>query len=112
MTTEQLRKEIEVINWEISEKGIYIGYRRNEITGYYLLLNPEETACELCAIGSIDDDLNLILSCDTFWVDFVKEFKLCQWEALTLVIRHEANREVDKEVDQSDIGKAVNNLLK
>ena len=100
MTTEQLRKEIEVANWHINYAGISITYYRtyenktNQIA-IDIKLDPEECARQLSAIGSIDsweaDPFWIWCECTPYrWDVFVHHFKLSQWEALTLAIRHES----------------------
>jgi hypothetical protein len=120
MTTEQLRKEITVTHWSINNSGISIKYFKKTDTQndyYELEINPEECAHQLSAIGSIDS-----WEADTFllnyensqlhWAAFVHTFKLSQWEALTLVIRHELEKETEKEINQGDIGKAIDSITK
>jgi hypothetical protein len=120
MTTEQLRKEITVSHWNINIEGISIRYYKNsESDPIWLKLTPEESARELCAIGSIDEVSeggifnNLMLREGTVsrnWNGFIKEFKLCQWEALTLAIRHEMNLETEKDVNLLEMDKAIEAL--
>lgn len=120
MTTEQLRKEITVTSWNIHSSGISVHYFRSDgkrSKDYLLILNPEECARQLSAISSIDS-----WEADTFllnyensqlhWAAFVNTFKLSQWEALTLAIRHELEKETEKEIDNGDIGKAIDSITK
>jgi hypothetical protein len=123
MTTEQLRKEITVSHWNINIEGISIRYYKNsESDPIWLKLTPEESARELEAIGSIDSfELHgaksifgslMINHGNTSqnWNSFIKEFKLCQWEALTLAIRHEMNLETEKDVNLLEMDKAIEAL--
>lgn len=122
MTTEQLRKEIEVANWHINYAGISITYYRTYENNTKpipidIKLTPEECAIQLSAIGSIDS-----WEADTFllnyensklhWAAFVNAFKLSQWEAFTLALRHEQEKEIENEIDNGDIGKAIDRITK
>ena len=128
MTTEQLRKEIEVANWHINYAGISITYYRtyenktNPIA-IDIKLDPEECARRLSAIGSIDSWCDYDGQIEIYWEQdsFMKRemfnvfssfFKLCQWEALTLAIRHELEKETEKEIDNGDIGKSIDSITK
>ena len=122
MTTEQLRKEIEVGNWHINYAGLSITYYRsyenktNPIP-IDITLNPEECAKQLSDIGSIDS-----WEADPFWIwsdstpyrweVFIHHYKLSQWEALTIAIRHELEKETEKEIRNGDIGKALDSITK
>jgi hypothetical protein len=117
-----------VTTWWLTSISTIIEYERKEDGIWYhktMVLTPEESARELCAIGSIDEVSEtpggIVLTWDDnksvgMWDDFINgkhsSFKLCQWEALTLAIRHEAKLEAEKEVKNSDIGKAIDKLLK
>lgn len=119
MTTEQLRKEITVNYYHITNAGIYVVYfyaLKNEIR--YLHLNPEECARQLSAIGSIDSWESQpfrIFSSEwgddpQDWITFAKTFKLSQWEALTLAIRHEYEKELEKDANLLEIDTAIEAL--
>lgn len=122
MTTEQLRKEIEVANWHINYDGISITYYQHldniqqKVTD--IKLNPEECARQLSAIGSIDSWESQpfrIFSPESGddpqdWITFAKTFKLSQWEALTLAIRHEYELSIEQDSNMMNITNAVNKL--
>lgn len=127
MTTEQLRKEIEVANWHINYAGISITYYRtysnktNPIP-IDIKLNPEECARQLSAIGSIDswtkdgnglqlrweEEINRPATWE--WKVFCLAFKLSQWEALTLAIRYEAEKELENDANLLGMDKAIEAL--
>lgn len=121
MTTEQLRKEITVRNWYISADGIYIEYWRHT-TISELQLNPEESAYQLSAIGSIEswtkDENGLQLRWEEFidrtvtwgWNVFHLTFKLSQWEALTLAIRYESEKELQNDANLLEMDKIIEAL--
>lgn len=71
----------------------YVNNKFNVIT-----LGNDELKKELISIGSIDDDSNF------------DKYVLSQWDALNISIRLELAREIEKDLDNSDIGKAIINL--
>lgn len=94
-----------------------------EVTGYYsfsnccviyyqcaalysgsktLLLSANDFLSELVLIGSVDDE---------FTIDELEAYSVSQWDALNMVIRHELKIAQDKEIENSDISKALDNLL-
>lgn len=121
MTTEQLRKEITVYSYGIYDKGIYIGYTRKGDTKH-LTLDPEECARQLSAIGSIESWSNGELGLQLRWEEvinrsvtwgwnvFYLSFKLSQWEALTLAIRHEYEKELEKDANLLELDTAIEAL--
>lgn len=121
MTTEQLRKEITVYSYGIYDKGIYIGYTRKGDTKH-LTLDPEECARQLSAIGSIEswtkDENGLQLRWEEFidrtvtwgWNVFHLTFKLSQWEALTLAIRYESEKELQNDANLLEMDKIIEAL--
>lgn len=114
MTTEQLRKEISVSDYLLYDRGIIITYFRNGTE--HLYLNPEQTAIHLQAIGSIhswvSDPFYIYTEEDKKinWIAFYKNFVLSQWEALTLVIRHEMGKELEKDTKLLEMDKAIEAL--
>jgi len=115
MTTEQLRKEISVYNFGLSKIGIYVGYAQNGVTKT-LTFTPEETAIQLQAIGSIHswvaEPFYIYIEEDkkVNWTAFYKNFVFSQWEALTLVIRHELGKELEKDTNLLEMDKAIEAL--
>jgi hypothetical protein len=120
MTTEQLRKQIHVLEYNLTDKGIEIKYVRytdaDELgTKKTLWLNSEETARQLSIIGSIDsweaEDFRLYYNGYPYhWEVFYQEFNLSQWEALTLAIRHEMGIELEKDSNLLEMDKAIDTL--
>lgn len=114
MTTEQLRKEIMVTNWHIGINGLSLEYWQNDIKTS-IFYPPGRSVRLLNIIGSIDscsEDGTILIYNGTqmHWISFIGCFTFSQWEALTLVIRHELEKETEKEIDNSDIGKAIDKL--
>lgn len=120
MTTEEIRKKVEVRNWLLRSDGIIIEYSWKDKTrsfteGKYLELNPNDAIAELHAIGEINYYGGELFEYNDQllrWGQFINTWTFSQWDALNLVIRHELNKAMDAEIENSDIGKAVNNLLK
>jgi hypothetical protein len=126
MTTEQLRKQIHVLDYNLTNKGIEIEYVR--YTDAYelgtkktLWLNPEATCRQLSAIGAISSwgsrPFRVFLSecgADALspqdWITFSNTFTFCQWEALTLAIRHEMEIELEKDSNLLKMDKAIDTL--
>jgi hypothetical protein len=121
MTTEQLRKQIHVLEYNLNDKGIKIEYVRytdtDELgTKKTLFLNSEETARQLSIIGSIDswsDEIVFSINMDGYdmnWVTFLLNFELSQYEALTLAIRHEMEIELKKDSNLLEMDKTIEAL--
>jgi hypothetical protein len=123
MTTEQLRKQIHVLEYNLNDKGIKIEYVRytdgDELgTKKMLLLNSKETARQLSIIGSIDSweaQPFRIFSSDwgddpQDWITFSNTFTFCQWEALTLAIRHEMGKEIEKDSNLLEMDRTIEAL--
>lgn len=119
MTTEQLRKVIKVTHWMIGEKGLSISYDREDLKPIrrHLILNPVTAALELDRIGAIDGYINDIVFSVSFdghdmnWATFISCFKMCQWEALSIVIRHEHETELEKDLGIINIENAINKII-
>jgi len=117
MTTEQLRKEIIVCHWALHAKGISIRYYKySESDPIWLELIPEEAAIQLQAIGSIHswvaEPFYIYTEEDkkVNWTAFYNNFIFSQWEALTLVIRHEMEKELEKDATLLEMDKAIEAL--
>jgi len=119
MTTQQLRKQITVHNWLLVNGGLTIYYNKG-IEDFQFTLSPEEALKMLHRIGSvynwyshpfinIQEDEN---SPNVGWEEFTRDFVFSQWEALTMVVVYELEKEADKEIENSDIGKAISNFIK
>lgn len=100
MNTYQLRKCIHVILFHLNSESGSISYIKNG-TASCFCLSREEFFKELVAIGSVDEDIE--------YEDFM-DYSLSQWDALNIAIRYELTREQEKDIDNSDIGKAINKL--
>jgi hypothetical protein len=112
MTTEQLRKVIMITTWSLTKDGLTISYVRENHNPktLHLILTPEEAANELSIVGNIDEVIpskNNVnwppeFSIDGCWYSLDKLhsiYKICQWEALEIAIRHEAGKELEQDLD-------------
>lgn len=122
MLTEQIRKNIHVVGYGLFEKGIQVHYdwfesRNAEKEERELILLIPEAIKELEAIGEVaswhPSPLMLMINNDYItWDEFTETYVLSQWDAINLVIRHELQKAADQEIENSDIGKAINKILK
>lgn len=117
MTTEQLRKVIKVTHWKLTEKGLTISYYRYDIkpTKRHIILNPATTLKELSVVGSIEDvnehaEMGMIKGRWLHYANLIKTYEFCQWEALSLVLRHEAEQELNNDINMLELDSALNAL--
>lgn len=103
MNLYDLRNCILVITFSSHSNGAVI-YYRNKDKSDSLNLNNTELLSELIAIGSLEDTLHDERA--------FPEYQLSQWDALNIAIRFELARETEKDIDDSDIGKAIDNITK
>ena len=118
MTTESLRKVIRVTHWMIGEKGIAISYDREDLKPIqrHLVLTPLESVKALSIIGSIEqrpanDLMAMIQIKSSNFQELSSWYKLCQWEALNIVIRHEYENELEKDLGIINIENAINKII-
>lgn len=99
MNIYELRQAIKVEVYYQALTECTISYKKHG-TSNIITLDNDTMAKELIAIGSIEetDSQKLI------------EHSLSQWDALNIAIRFELAREMDKEIDNSDIGKAIKKI--
>lgn len=106
MTTQQLRNQITVTNWSMTEELMAISYFRshnNQSKHFHLILQPIEYLELLVSIGSIDDVIMNTMEiidgeCTYTLADFVKNYNLSQWDALSIAIRHEMDVDADADL--------------
>lgn len=117
MTTESLRKVIKITDWNLSEIGIIISYIREDSNPklLHLLLTYPEFARELNRMACIDsfDDRSLCVTvdeCTYNLIDFMTSYETCQWEVLNIAIRHEAEKELDNDMNMLEIDSALKAL--
>lgn len=120
MTTEALRKIITVRGWMIVPDGISVSYERieeNQSKIFHLLLSSEETAHALLSMACIDGYLlengTLIIEYEGVnytWGNFAIIYRTCQWEALTIAIRHEAEKELKNDMNMLELDSALSAL--
>ncbi len=119
MTTEQIRKNIKVAGYSISQIGIYITYFSGDNLNFHKTLDlpPLQAITALKAIGSIDKiETNPTriywespkgASCDAEWELFCNTFTLSQYEAITLVLRHEYEESLKNDMNLFEIDEAL-----
>lgn len=113
MTTETLRKHIKVTDWKLTSEGLTISYERDDSPqkNLHLILTPEETLGHLNIVGSIEDVNNSNMAyMDGQWyhfVNLVKKYKMCQYEALQIVIRFEGGKELEKDKSLLEMDAAI-----
>jgi len=98
--TYNLRNCMHVAKYHSHSGGAMIYYIKQGITNVINFPNPELFK-ELIAIGSIDEDSD---------PEYMADYSLSQWDALNIAIRYELAREQERELENSDIGKAINSL--
>jgi len=97
MNIYDLRNTTKVEYYHKHSNGVAISYYRNHKLDI-LTLGNDELLKELIAIGSLEDGENY------------NQYVLSQWDALNIVIRFELARETEKQIDNADIGKAIENI--
>lgn len=123
MTTEEIRKVIIVRNWVLTPHGLSIDYDRTDEKGLSssLFLSPEKTLKELSIVGSVEDYIlegnNKEWPSKAFmndeWYSFpqlIGIYRMCQWEALSIVIRHEEEKELANDMNMLELDAALNAL--
>lgn len=124
MTTEQLRKNITVKGFSLSRIGIYITYTcKPSNSKHYertLNLDPVPSLTSLEQIGAIkkfeanplkiwwDSIKGTPLVAD--WPVFVQYFIFSQYEAITLVVRHEYEQSLKSDMNLLEIDKTLEAL--
>jgi hypothetical protein len=117
MTTEQLRKVIKVTDWNLNSTGLTVSYEREDHApkSLHLILSPQETLKELSIVGSIEEvnEPGLMAfwrSCWYYWPQIILNYKLGQWEALLIAIRHESAKELNNDVAMLEMDSAIEAL--
>lgn len=100
MNIYDLRRNILVYSFNTHSEGCSIAYTKQGKSNGIALTNIE-LLNELIAIGSLDTDLD---------PEEFADYTMSQWDALNIAIRFELAREAEKEIDNADIGKAIENL--
>ena len=125
MTTDQIRKNVTVNKFHVSTDGIFITYINKPIgiATYELTLNLNkfQSAIALERIGSINKfeanphlriwwDSPKGAALDAYWEQFCTTFTLSQYEAITLVVRHEYEQSLQSDMNLLEIDKALEAL--
>lgn len=92
-----LRRFTHVYNYNNHSEGCSIDYIVMN-TVNHLYISSGKLYDELIKMSIVED------------VEEFQDYRISQWDALNLAIRYELEKEVDKELDNSDIGKAIKNL--
>lgn len=98
----ELRRCIKIINYSSHPNGAVITYQKNNSQNL-INLQRDDFIKELISISSIDEESPSEIH-DTYIIS--------QWDALNIVIRFELARQQEKEIDNSDIGAAINKITK
>ncbi len=99
----ELRSCINVYNFGRHDEGASIFYTMNKRNRSFVLDN-ETLLKELIIIGSLEDTI--------YDEQQFQGYILSQWDALNIAIRFELTREQEKDIDNSDIFKAIANIIK
>lgn len=117
MTTEQLRKLIKVTDWSLNENGLTVSYEREDHNPKLLhfILNPLEAYKELSIVGNMEgiNYQSSLGSTATEWYHYQNLFpnyKMCQWEALSIAVRHEATKELSNDMNMLELDETINAL--
>lgn len=125
MTTTQIRKNITVTDFNISEAGIFIRYtnKQSDAARFEKTINltPIQSMIELEGIGSINKfegnpyirifwDSPKGVPLDAYWDQFCVTFTLSQYEAIALVVRHEYEKSLEKDMNLLEREKALGSL--
>jgi len=100
MNIYELRRNMKVTNYYSHSEGAVINYTKANKTGS-INLTRDVLIAEAIAIGSLDDD-----NTEEEKADYI----LSQYDALNIAIRFEAAREMEKEIENSDIGNAIKKI--
>lgn len=108
MNVYQLRNSIMVYMYgpernESSTNAIH--YSINAVYRNTIHLEYTELISELIKLGSLDDNAEIK-------EETILNYHLSQWDALSIAIRFELAREEEKEIDKSDIFKAIADIIK
>ncbi len=124
MTTEQIRKQIHITSYFIGRRGVVIAYSSDQTNSHipnkHYTHPPLQTLQALERIGSITKfDANPIrvwwetpkgTSIDCGWDEFHSTFTLSQYEAITLVVRHEYEQSLKNDMNLLEIDKTLEAL--
>jgi len=114
MTTDKLRRLIEVTNYHFKDDGILIRYWfLNE--SFVLQLNIISSLEHLTATNLLDDynGVTLLGNADGTWItweELISNNKLSQWDALNIAIRYEEEKQILKDSNLLEMDKAIEAL--
>lgn len=103
MNIYELRQAIHVTEFSSGVHGCTIYYDLLFDKGKIIRLDSKILVDELILLGSVDE---------SFPIEAVGEYILSQWDALNIAIRFELAREQQNELDNSDIFKAIGDIIK
>lgn len=112
-----------VTTWSLTKDGLTISYVREDHNpkALHLILTSDETLKELSIVGSLEDFIlqgnNKDWPSKAFMNDqwyafpqFAELYKMCQWEALAIAIRHEEEKELANDMNMLELDAAINAL--
>lgn len=100
MTIHDLRGMVHVTTWINDDTGATIYY---DVMG--------DTRAATCNISSLLSELIAISAIESD-SEYLDNYKLSQWDALNLAIRHEYAKFIEADIENSDIGKSINKIIK
>lgn len=98
----ELRRKTNVYSFGHHDNGVSIFYEVGE-RHCSICIDHATLSKELIMLGSWDDNLT---------IDEKMNYCISQWDALNIAIRFELARAQEKELDNSDIFKAIANVIK
>ncbi len=117
MTIEQIRKDVKVLHYYITQTGVYITYWKwNKETDHWdektYSKNTDDAVDELISAGVFEETDKNMLSDYFKGLDTMATPTLSQWDALHLVIRHEYAKSIEQDTSMLIIDHAVEALKK
>lgn len=118
MTTHTLRNLITILEWTSNTEGATLLYTRSDKPHkeFSWHVEPIELMGGLSAMGSIDEytlspHTVVVNGCTYTFDNFMRNYRLSQWEALNLSLRHEMEVEESKSINMLEIDTALKSLL-
>jgi len=114
MTTDKLRRLIDVSVYYFTPQGIEINYGFNK-ERFFLKLNVLNSLEHLTATNLLDDysGVTLLGNADGTWLtwdELISNNKLSQWDALNIVIRYENEKYILQDTNLLEMDKAIEAL--
>lgn len=118
MTTQTLRNQITVTNWNLTSEMMTISYFRSyngKSKPMHIILQPNEYLKELdilCSIDEYNERRSRVVMDEREYelADFLEVYKMSQWDALCIAIRHEETLTIESELDLLYFNSEINDL--